>query len=136
MQAFVRPGGRDTRLLVIGDHVIAARRENSSDFRTNHSHGATTTRIDPSTEQITMAKQITSTMGLTFASVDLIDCDDGAARVLEVNAVPGWMGLQQVCTENIATLVMQTLIDSCKLAPINSSIKNTPPTPAPHEATS
>jgi len=136
VQAFVHPGGRDTRLLVIGDHVIAARRENPSDFRTNHSHGATTTQIQPSREQITMAKQITSTMGLTFASVDLVDCDDDAPRVLEVNAVPGWKGLQQVCTENIATLVIQTLIDACKSVPINSSIRNTSPKPAPHEATS
>ncbi|WP_442506867.1 RimK family alpha-L-glutamate ligase [Novipirellula sp. SH528] len=136
VQAFVQPGGRDTRLLVIGDHVIAARRENPSDFRTNHSHGATTTQIQPSTQQITMAKQITSTMGLTFASVDVIDCDDGTPRVLEVNAVPGWQGLQQVCSENIATLVMQTLIDASKPAPTEATMNITPPTPAPHEATS
>ncbi|EMI15368.1 alpha-L-glutamate ligase, RimK family [Rhodopirellula maiorica SM1] len=140
IQAFVPPGGRDTRLLVIGDHVIAARRENLGDFRTNHSHGATTTRIEPSSQQIAMAKQITATMGLTFASVDLIDCDDGEPRVLEVNAVPGWKGLQQVCSENIATLVMQTLMDACKDAPTESTtesnIKRNLPTPAPHEATS
>ncbi|GAA5508833.1 RimK family alpha-L-glutamate ligase [Novipirellula caenicola] len=140
IQAFVPPGGRDTRLLVIGDHVIAARRENLGDFRTNHSHGATTTRIHPSCEQIAMAKQITASMGLSFAAVDLIDCDDGQPRVLEVNAVPGWKGLQQVCSENIATLVIQTLIDACQDAPHESTseltIKRTLPTPDPHEATS
>ena len=123
LQAFVRPGGRDTRLLVIGEHVIAARRENAFDFRTNHAHGATTTAIQPTAEQVAMAKRITTSMGLTFASVDLIDCEDAPPRLLEVNAVPGWKGMQQVCTPNIASLVIQTLLRGCHSEPVDPNLR-------------
>ncbi len=109
VQSFIRPGGRDVRLMVIGDKVIAARRENTKDFCTNFSQGATTTVFEPTDGQIELARHVTSTMGLSFATVDLIDCEDGVPRLLEVNAVPGWKGLQSVCSINIAEQVVDLL---------------------------
>jgi len=109
IQTFVPPGGQDTRLLVVGDHVIAARRINTGDFRTNHAHGAKTILFEPTRQQTEMAKRLTKTMGLTIAAVDTIDTTDGLPRILEVNAVPGWKGIQQVCETNIALLIIQTI---------------------------
>ncbi len=109
VQRFISPGGCDTRLLVIGDSTIALRRENANDFRTNVSGGAVCREVTASDDQIKMARHITTTMGLAFASVDILDSDDGRPRVLEVNAVPGWRGAQKVTEENIADLIIQTL---------------------------
>ena len=110
VQKFVPPGGCDTRLLVIGEQVIGLRRESTTDFRTNVSGGASCQQIELSEAQIACARDIVDSIGLRFASVDIIDSDDGCPRVLEVNAVPGWRGAQGVVNANIAKLILKTLL--------------------------
>ncbi|MEE2935561.1 MAG: RimK family alpha-L-glutamate ligase [Planctomycetota bacterium] len=109
VQRFVPPGGCDTRLLLIGDEVIGLRRENQNDFRANVASGGSCQAIELETTQIEMAHQICSVLGLNFAAVDLIhDCDD-AARVIEVNAIPGWKGAQTVTPFPIADRIVELL---------------------------
>lgn len=117
VQKFVSPGGRDTRLLVVGDQVFGLRRENANDFRTNVSGGATTHVIDVSQQQRITALRICRAIGLKFASVDLIDSDDGEAKVLEVNAIPGWRGAQSVLSMNIADEIIRLMIQHAELEP-------------------
>ena len=109
VQRFVTPGGRDQRLLVIGDRVIGIRRYSQNDFRTNVRHGATCEAFEPDDQQVSMAKRICRAIDLRFASVDLIECDDGPAKVLEVNAIPGWKGAQSVTNQNIAENIIELL---------------------------
>jgi len=96
--------------LVIGDQVFGVRRENQADFRTNVSGGGVVQRIEPTSAQCDMARRITSSIGLRFASVDIIDAADGCPRVLEVNAIPGWRGAQSVIEENIAQQIVAMLL--------------------------
>ncbi|MEO1526434.1 MAG: ATP-grasp domain-containing protein, partial [Planctomycetota bacterium] len=114
VQKFIAPGGRDTRLLVIGDNVFGIRRQNDRSFRSNVAAGAKCTRIDLSKELVESAKTITRRFGLHFASVDLIDNEGGPALFLEVNAVPGWKGAQRVLDESIADCVVETLERLCE----------------------
>lgn len=109
LQQFVPPGGRDTRLLVIGDRVFGIRRENATDFRTNSQRGTAMRACDPSTQQTELALHICRSIGLTLAAVDLIDTADGGAKVLEVNAIPGWKGAQRVLEVNIADEILRCL---------------------------
>jgi len=109
IQQFVPPGGRDTRLLVIGQQVIGIRRENDSEFRTNSISGSAKRAIDPSTEQIEMALRVCQSIGLSIAAVDLVDTQHGPEQVLEVNAIPGWKGAQSVVDVNIAGEMVQWL---------------------------
>ena len=111
VQRFVSPGGSDTRLLVIGDAVIGVRRRNQRDFRTNISSGGKCEAIQPTDKQILMATRICKSIGLKFASVDLLDCEEGEPRVIEVNAIPGWKGAQSVSRFNIAERIIQLLQD-------------------------
>ena len=111
VQRFVAPGGVDTRLLVIGDSVIGVRRRNDRDFRTNISSGGTCQAIETTDEQTEMAKRICRSIGLKFASVDLLDCEQGKAQVIEVNAIPGWKGAQAVSDFDIAERIIQLLHD-------------------------
>ena len=115
VQQFIRPGGRDTRLLVVGEHVYGIRRENASSFRSNVAAGATSTRAELAPEMIEAAIKITRKFGLHFASVDIIDNDNGPNLFLEVNAVPGWKGAQQVIDESIADRVIETLNQLCEV---------------------
>ena len=109
IQTFVSPGGKDTRLLVVGDRVYSFRRENSESFRSNVSAGARCLPFDANDDLSETAIRIARLFGLVFASVDVIDNDDGPAMFLEVNAIPGWRGAQAVKKESIAAQVIATL---------------------------
>lgn len=102
VQQFVPPGGVDTRLLVIGDEVFAVRRWAAEGWRTNVSQGARSERIDVSDAQRRIARCIADDMGLQIGSVDMIDAEDGEAKVLEVNAVPGWKGAEEALGIDLA----------------------------------
>lgn len=113
VQKFVSPGGADTRILVIGDKVFGIRRTNESGFRTNMIDGAQSQTTTLSEEQVQMAKHITDSIGLKFASVDVIDSDDGVPRVLEVNAIPGWRGAQSSLDVPVANVIVEMLNAEC-----------------------
>ncbi|WP_372897003.1 RimK family alpha-L-glutamate ligase [Stieleria sp.] len=110
IQSFISPGGRDTRLLVIGEQVFGMRRHNENCFRSNVSAGARCQRIEVDGCLKATAKRITQLFGLVFASVDLIDNDHGPPLFLEVNAIPGWKGAQSVIDESIAEHVITALV--------------------------
>jgi ribosomal protein S6--L-glutamate ligase len=124
VQKFVPPGGRDTRMLVIGDSIIGIRRVNANDFRTNVAGGATGTPVQLSPSMIAAARQIADAMSLVIGSVDVIDClpqqsstndngDDGIEGVVvEVNAVPGWKGAQGCLGIDLAETMIRCVIDS------------------------
>ncbi|MCG8649921.1 MAG: RimK family alpha-L-glutamate ligase [Pirellulales bacterium] len=109
LQEFVAPGGVDTRLLVFGDHVVGIRRHNPEDFRTNVSSGGNCRPLKVAAELEAMAIEIVDSIGLQFASVDLLDTHDGGFRVLEVNGIPGWKGAQRVVDFNIAARIIDLL---------------------------
>ena len=113
VQKFVSPGGADTRLLVIGDEVIGVRRTNSIGFRTNQLAGAGSRPTDLSPWQTRSALHIAKSIGLSLAAIDVLDCDDGDPRVLEVNAIPGWRAAQSVVEASLADRIIQLLIRQC-----------------------
>ncbi len=94
VQKFVPPGGRDTRMLVIGDEVFGIRRTNDRDFRTNVAGGAMGRAIALTPEQLVLARSVAKAMSLVIGAIDLIDCDTHGSVVVEVNGVPGWKGAQ------------------------------------------
>lgn len=109
IQRFIPPGGRDTRMLVIGDEVIGVRRTNGIDFRTNVSGGGNCEAIELSDEERLAALRICQNIGLKFAAVDLLDTLDGPPVVVEVNAIPGWKGAQLVTADSIAVRIISLL---------------------------
>ena len=118
VQRFVPPGGRDIRYLVIGEEVIAIRRRNDSDFRTNVSGGAVSERIGVDLAQHEMATVICRSLGLTYAAVDMLEGERDEGCVIEVNAIPGWKGAQRVVEEPIAEKIVGLL----KSAAQNSNV--------------
>lgn len=110
VQAFVRPGGVDTRLLVIGDEIFAIRRYAVEGWKTNVSLGGRSEAVAISDEQHQLARSIADDIGMKIGSVDLLDCESGIPKVLEVNAVPGWKGAESALGFSIAERMMNTLL--------------------------
>ena len=79
--------GRDIRLQVVGDQVIASmyRYSTDGDFRANITNGGSMKRYEPSPEEISLALRSTRALGLDFAGVDLLFGADGPV-VCEVNS--------------------------------------------------
>jgi len=106
LQRFVPHDGHDLRLLVIGRRVLAMRRGNEHDWRTNVSRGAQCQPYEPDDSQVELARRAADAIGACLAGVDLLAGRDGRTYVLEVNAVPGWKALAATLKVDVAALVL------------------------------
>jgi RimK family alpha-L-glutamate ligase len=107
LQEFVPHEGYDIRLLVIGERILAMRRRNQLDWRTNISRGATAEAFTPDDSLIEMAHRAAAAVGAPVAGVDLLPGRDGNLYMIEVNAVPGWKGLGKALNVDVARLVIE-----------------------------
>jgi RimK family alpha-L-glutamate ligase len=102
LQRAIPHEGRDIRAFVIGDRVVAAIERRSPGWRTNISRGGEATAISLPAEWSDMAVRATRAVGAAYAGVDLLPAQDGTVYVLEVNGIPGWRGLQEATSFDVA----------------------------------
>lgn len=102
--------GKDKRLFVVGDIVVAAMKRTSTtdDFRANLHLGAEGSAYTPTDEEIDMALKSIAAFGLMYGGVDILDSSRGPL-VLEVNPSPGF-GISQVTGVDVANEVIKNLI--------------------------
>jgi len=91
--------GRDVRLQVVGDKVVAAiRRFSDHDFRANLSNGGRMEKYVPSQDECALAVRAAKVLGVDFAGVDLLFSEQGTADVIcEVNSNAHFKNIS-VCT--------------------------------------
>ena len=102
LQEYVDHPGFDLRILLVGDEAFAVRRRHDSDWRTNLSRGAVAEAIDPSPEELELARQSAAIVGAPLAGIDILQDREGRRYVLEANAVPGWKGVATAYGVDIA----------------------------------
>lgn len=107
IQEFIRHGGFDIRVMLIGEKVFCMKRINSKDWRTNLARGAVTERYEPDGELVELSRRATEALGVWISGVDIVEDENGKRYILEVNAVPGWRGLAKTCGEDIAIDVIE-----------------------------
>jgi ribosomal protein S6--L-glutamate ligase len=106
LQEFLPHGGWDLRILIIGKHVLAMRRTNQLDWRTNVSRGAIATAVEPLDDWVAIARRAADVVGASIAGVDLLPGPDGWMKVIEVNAVPGWRAIAAAHGRDVASMVL------------------------------
>ena len=111
LQEFVPHGGFDVRVLVVGKQMLAIRRTNALDWRTNVSRGATAEAAELCDEWVELASRATHVVGASIAGVDLLPGRDGRTYVIEVNAVPGWKAVAAAHGRDIAAMVLEHVAD-------------------------
>ena len=114
VQEFIEHEGCDLRLLLIGERVLAMRRRNPLDWRTNISRGAKAEAFTPDETLVEMARRAAAVVGAPLAGVDLLPGRDGRLYAIEVNAVPGWKGLGRALDVDIARLVLEFVADQVR----------------------
>jgi ribosomal protein S6--L-glutamate ligase len=107
VQEFIEHEGCDLRLLLIGERVLAMRRRNPLDWRTNISRGAKAEAFTPDDSMVELARRAAAAVGAPLAGVDLLPGRDGQLYAIEVNAVPGWKGLAKALGVDVARLVLE-----------------------------
>lgn len=88
LQQFISTSyGRDVRIQVVGNQVIAAmERRAQNDFRANVTTGAQMLAYNPSADEINIAVKASQAIGAQFSGVDLLFGPNDTPIVCEVNA--------------------------------------------------
>src|SRR5205823_13522402 len=76
LQEFIPHEGHDIRLLVIGNRILAMRRRNKLDWRTNISRGATAEAFMPDDSLAKIARRAAAAVHAQVAGVDLLPGKD------------------------------------------------------------
>jgi ribosomal protein S6--L-glutamate ligase len=109
LQEYVEHGNADLRLLVVGDDVLAVRRVNPHDWRTNVGRGARAEPFAASDEVASLARRAARCVGATLAGIDLLRDRDGRWLIAEVNAAPGWQAVSRALDVDVARLILDHL---------------------------
>lgn len=108
LQEFITHPGWDVRILVVGERMFSIRRIATRDWRINVSRGATPEAWAAPLDWVDLAIRAARSSGAEIAGIDLMATARGPV-VLEVNAVPGWKGLEAAIEQDIARVVVQHL---------------------------
>ncbi|HYN76365.1 MAG TPA: RimK family alpha-L-glutamate ligase, partial [Lamprocystis sp. (in: g-proteobacteria)] len=109
---------QDWRVFVIGGRAVAAmRRTAATGWITNVAQGAAChpATLEPDLREL--AQAAARTLEMAYAGVDILRDTAGRAWVIEVNGVPAWKGLQQVCGCDIAAALVRDLLRRYQGAP-------------------
>lgn len=106
--------GRDVRLQVVGNRVVAAMlRQSDHDFRANISAGGRMKSYLPSGEEINLALKAARAVGADFAGVDLL-FDKNGFLVCEVNSNAHFKNLLDCTGINTAKEILRYIKETCK----------------------
>lgn len=109
LQEFIPHGGKDIRVFIIGDQVVASMQRVSDDWKTNISSGGKAAPYTPSIEAVEMSLKASEKLGLMYTGVDIIETED-KSYVIELNSTPGWEGLQSVTELDISEALLDHLL--------------------------
>jgi len=109
-----RAAHEDIRVFVVDMEVIGAMRRIApeGEWRTNYALGARVVKHTITSEERELAIHACEALELEIAGVDLINF--GTPKVLEVNACPGWHGLQQVTGIKVAERIVDYAVNKAR----------------------
>ncbi len=107
VQRAIDHAGCDVRAFVVGDRVVGAIERRAAGWRTNIARGGQARAITPSGPWAELALRAARAVGADYAGVDLLPAPDGTVYVVEVNGIPGWRGLQQATSSDVAAAIVE-----------------------------
>jgi RimK family alpha-L-glutamate ligase len=101
--------GTDVRAVVVGDRVVAAIERVGTGWRANLARGAVPRPVALDDERAELCVRAAAALGADYAGVDLLRAADGRDYVIEVNAIPGWRGVEQATGVDVAGALVEHL---------------------------
>jgi len=103
--------GRDIRLHVVGDHVVAGmKRTSSNDFRANITSGGKMEAYVASDKERELAIKATKAIGADFAGVDLLFGPEDSPIICEINSNAHIRNMYDCTNINVADDIMDYII--------------------------
>lgn len=121
LQRFISTGtenAHDWRVFVINGRAVAAMLRRGNGWISNVAQGA---RCHPAVldqELRELAEAAAGALDMSYAGVDILRDGKGRPYVLEVNSIPAWKGLQQVCPVDIGRLLVEDFLSRCQGYPL------------------
>jgi RimK family alpha-L-glutamate ligase len=109
LQRAIDHDGADVRVFVVGDRVVGAIERRAPGWRTNIARGGRATPLTLPPAWSDLALRAARSVGADYAGVDLLPARDGTLYVVEVNGIPGWRGLQEATSTDIAAAIVDHL---------------------------
>ena len=128
LQRAIDHAGCDVRAFVVGSRVIGAIERSAPGWRTNLARGGRARAVTLTPQWAELALAAARAVGAEYAGVDLLPARDGTVFVVEVNGIPGWRGLQEATSIDIAAAIVEHLLG--RVAP-SPPPPPPPPTPLP-----
>lgn len=111
LQQYIDAGeqNHDYRVFIINNQVIASMRRSGAGWLNNVAQGAQCDSIEDEAIQH-LALKAAKAVGIDYCGIDIMRDRHGQLWVLEVNSIPAWRGLQDVCQLNIAQALVDDLV--------------------------
>ena len=101
--------GVDVRAVVVGERVVAAIERVGTGWRANLARGARARRSRWTSDRAELCVRAAAALGADYAGVDLLRAADGRDYVIEVNAIPGWRGVERATGVDVAAALVEHL---------------------------
>lgn len=112
-QFIAHQSGTDYRLNVLGEEVLVAiKRHNPHDFRSNINQGGTFTLFDASAKMKEVAIAATKAVKGYFAGVDIMLLEDGTPQVIEVNSNMRTVAVNKVSDKDLTLEILKYIVKS------------------------
>jgi RimK family alpha-L-glutamate ligase len=114
LQSFIDCGDKDSfdiRVFVINGKAQAAMTRRSKNWITNRAQGAQCEALKLDAELSQLSEAAVKAVGIDYGGVDLIPDARGYLQIIEVNSIPAWWGLQKVTDFNIASCLIDDMVN-------------------------
>ena len=111
VQEYIEKPGRDLRIFVVGDEVIAASYRTNEHWITNVARGAVSKPCPVTPEIADISLRAARSVGLELAGIDLVETNDGY-QVIEVNTGAEFKGLIQTTDVDIPGRIVDYVVDA------------------------
>ncbi len=111
LQRAIDHDGCDVRVFVVGGRVIGAIERSAPGWKTNLARGGRARAVTLPAARVESALAAAKAVGADYAGVDLLPARDGTVYVVEVNGIPGWRGLQEATSSDVAGAIVEHLLE-------------------------
>ncbi len=110
VQRAIDHAGCDLRVFVVGGRVLGAIERTAPGWKTNLARGGRARSVPLDEQYAELALAAARAVAADYAGVDLLPARDGTVYVVEVNGIPGWRGLQEATSSDVAAAIVEHLL--------------------------
>ncbi|MEX2426508.1 MAG: lysine biosynthesis protein LysX [Thermomicrobiaceae bacterium] len=111
IQEYVEKPGRDLRIFIVGDDIVAGSYRSAEHWVTNVARGAVSAPCPITPEIAEISLRAAKAIGVEIAGVDLVETTDGL-KVIEVNGGAEFKGLMSTTDCDIAQKIVDYVVES------------------------